>query len=514
MSIRESLEGILKQKASGPFLFLGSGFSRRYLGLENWKGMLERYCVAHPFEYYLAQANGSYPKAARLIAEQFNEIWWTDPKYQDVREISKSQISDATSAMRIEISRYLVKLNEITAKGTGHEDELSELVQLNVDGVITTNWDLFAEQMFPGYETFIGQDELLFSNPQQIGEIYKIHGCASKPRSLILTDADYAQFNERNPYLAAKLITIFVEHPVFFIGYSLSDENINLILKSIASCIGPDNLQSLRQNLIFVQTLSDGESESVADTFISYGGLQIPLTLVKTNDFLPIYQAINIVKRKIPARILRYCKEQMYELVKSTEPEKKLCVVDYDEIDNKEDVEFLVGVGVVGRFEGIGDVGYAPITVSDLIHDVLYDGGGYDASQVLRHAIGQAGKNTRNVPVFKYLRQNGITSPQEYSASSLPLDKWVRRTFSDFQVSSTRHSYFRYRHLSLPELIAACTPETASGYIPHMKPDKIEVEVLREFIIANADKLDPSNSSYYSNFRKLAALYDKLKWGW
>ncbi|MDT1838087.1 SIR2 family protein, partial [Acinetobacter baumannii] len=82
------------------------------------------------------------------------------------------------------------------------------------------------------------QKELLFSNPQQIAEIYKIHGCASKPESLVLTNEDYIDFNARNPYLAAKLITLFVEHPIIFIGYRLSDPNIQGILRAIASCIG------------------------------------------------------------------------------------------------------------------------------------------------------------------------------------------------------------------------------------------------------------------------------------
>jgi hypothetical protein len=52
-------------------------------------------------------------------------------------------------------------------------------LNLNVDGIITTNWGLFIEQIFPDYKPYIGQKELLFSNPQQIAEIYKIHGCCS-----------------------------------------------------------------------------------------------------------------------------------------------------------------------------------------------------------------------------------------------------------------------------------------------------------------------------------------------
>jgi hypothetical protein len=219
MSIETSLIEIFKSKGAGPFLFVGSGFSRRYLGLEDWKGLLSKYCVmGKPFEYYLASADGNYPSAAKLIAQEFNSYWWVAPEYADSISLNSTKIVDSTSALRIEISRYLSKLGEVDAKGSGYPEEVALLSALNVDGIITTNWDLFLEQLYPDYKKYIGQNELLFSNPQEVGEIYKIHGCATRPNSLTLTSDDYAEFNERNPYLAAKLITIFVEHPVVFFG--------------------------------------------------------------------------------------------------------------------------------------------------------------------------------------------------------------------------------------------------------------------------------------------------------
>ncbi len=417
--------------------------------------------------------------------------------------------------MRIEISRYLSKLEQSQAIKAGFENEIKELSSLNVDGIITTNWDVLIEQLFPDYDVYIGQEDLLFSNPQQIAEIYKIHGCATQPQSLILTDGDYAKFNERNAYLAAKLITIFVEHPVVFIGYSITDDNIQALLRSISLCIGPGNIEKLRRNLIFVQPLGEGDSASIADTYLTIDGAQIPLLLVKTDDFLSLYEAINTTKRKIPARILRYCKEQLFELVRSSEPEKKLCVVDYDEIDRKDDVEFLVGVGVASSVAGIGATGYAAIETSDLIHDVIFDGNEYDPEQIIKHVVPRAGRNSQNVPVHKYLSAIGIDTEQKYKASKLPLDKWVTRAHKDYRLTQYTKPYFRnYRHLALKDLIAACTPENAAAYIPHMSKEDIDLEELRTFLILHEAKLSYRVSSYASNFRKLASLYDKLRYGW
>lgn len=515
MDFKEKLIEIFKARGAGPFLFLGSGFSRRYLGLEDWKGLLSRFCVTgKPFEYYLAVANGDYPTAANLLAIDFNEHWWKADEYKGNVERYKSKISGNTSALRIEICNYLSTLDQGKAKSSGYAHEVDILSTLNVDGVITTNWDMFIEQIFPDYKTYIGQNELLFSNPQEIGEIYKIHGCASNSESLILTNDDYIEFNNRNAYLAAKLITIFVEHPIVFIGYSLSDENISGLLKAISLCVGHNNVEQFRKNLIFVQR-ADNEEQDFSDTFITIDGIQIPIILIKTNDFVPIYEALAATKRKIPARVLRYCKEQLYELVKSAEPEKKICVVDIDAIDRKEDIEFLVGVGVASHENIVSEIGYAVIETKDLILDLLHKSGGYDAQQIVDNVLKRAGRSTKNVPVFKYLRDIGIVDNKSYEKSGLELDKLVKRDLKDFQAKTYTGTFFKnYRHLKMNEILEKCTPENASAYIPFISKEKIDLDLLLNFLIANEEKLDYKYSSYASNFRKLAALYDKLKFGW
>lgn len=517
MSIAEKLVKIFRSRSAGPFLFVGSGFSRRYLGLEDWRGLLERFCVVgKPFEYYLASANGSFPSVAKLLAEDFNEYWWSSEEYEKNVSRFKPKVKDVTSALRIEICNYVSSLDQSKAIESCYKDEVELLSGLNVDGVITTNWDLFLEQLFPEYKTYIGQEELLFSSPQEIGEIYKIHGCSTKPESLILTSEDYEHFNRKNTYLAAKLITIFVEHPVVFLGYSISDENISGLLRAITACIGSENIEQLRRNLIFVQRLDDGEEPNISDTYLTIDGVQIPLVLVKVGDFSEVYKAIDATKRKIPARVLRYCKEQLYELVKSAEPEKKICVVDIDEIDSKEDVEFLVGVGVASQeVVGPSPVGYASLSVEDLIEDLLLEDKGYDSDQVLEHVVPRLSRSTPYVPAFRYLRLAGIDTEEKYLKSGINLNKVIKKDLKSFRLNMYANPYYRnYRHMSIDQIITTCTPENASAYIPFLAKDKIDVEVLRDFLIKNIDKIDYKKSSYASSFRKLASIYDRLKWGW
>jgi hypothetical protein len=485
--------------------------------LENWRGLLERFCIAgKPFEYYLASSDGDYPAVARLLAVDFNEYWWRADEYKPSVERYKEKVTDVTSALRIEICNYFSTLDQSKAKSSDYAREVELLSALNVDGVITTNWDIFLEQIFPEYKVFIGQEELLFSNPQEIGEIYKIHGCATDPRSLVLTTEDYEQFNDKNTYLAAKLITLFVEHPVVFIGYSISDENVSSLLKAISLCIGKKNIEQLRKNLIFVQRLADGEEPNISDTYLTIDGIQIPMVLVKTNDYCPVYEAIDATKRKIPARILRYCKEQLYELVKSSEPEKKICVVDIDEIESKEDIEFLVGVGVAsGEQVGPAAIGYAAIEAMDLFADLLHGNKKYDAQQIIDFVLARASRFTPNIPAFKYLNIIGINSREQYESSSIDINKVVNRDYKDFRSKIYAAPFFRkYRHKSLDEIIYECTPENASAYIPYLPKDKIDLDVLYTFLVENEEKLDNKKSSYASSFRKLLALYDKLKWGW
>lgn len=50
--IKEEFKTLLKAKKGAPFLFLGSGFSRHYLGTPQWDGILQMFAPHKLTQYY------------------------------------------------------------------------------------------------------------------------------------------------------------------------------------------------------------------------------------------------------------------------------------------------------------------------------------------------------------------------------------------------------------------------------------------------------------------------------
>jgi hypothetical protein len=244
---------------SSAFLFVGAGIANRYLGLQGWGEILRDVAslTTKPLGYFVTSSNNRYPEMASEIAKELFPIWWNEPEFEESRSHWGGRISRAESPFKVELAIALRRaVQALPTTGTLAE-ELELLRSAVIDGIITTNYDDMLADLFPTFYTYVGQDQLLFSETQSIGEIYQIHGSWNDPESLVITASDFERFNSRNPYLAAKLITLFVEHPIIFLGYSMSDSNVVELLRSVARILTTDNLPRLADRLLFVRVAGD-----------------------------------------------------------------------------------------------------------------------------------------------------------------------------------------------------------------------------------------------------------------
>lgn len=511
----EEIKNFIGEFNRAPFLFVGSGLSRRYLSLEDWKGLLIKFCdlIGKDYQYYFASAEQSLPKVATLLANDLHEQWWHDPKYERSRKRYKDICNDKEAALKIEIAHYIKgAISNIT---TDEEllNEIKLLKKVVVDGVITTNWDNLLEQIFNGFKTYVGQNELIFSSSQGVGEIYKIHGCSSQPNSLVLTERDYQGFEKRNPYLAAKLLTIFTEHPIVFLGYSLGDENILTILDSISSCLTSDNIRKLQDRLIFIQWDPNVQEPTFSTHTISVDSIRIPVKTITLSSFTPLYKALGAIDRKFPARLLRQLKEHVYDLVISNDKVSKLYVQNIDAAEHSiKDLEVVFGVGAINKVAGAG---YKRIGRQELIDDLIHDNKNFDSNKILEDTLPELLKNTTYTPFFKPL----VTS-KYYSNYNLQ-DVTDQRIIEHFNKAIRKDHYYPKekslikRKEEIEKLKFGITDFIKNHDLryflkvfPYIDENLFTSEDLLGIITENAGILTSNNEGEKSCFYKLLCFYD------
>ena len=527
---KEELARHLAQFKTAPFLFIGSGLSIRYMGLENWNGLLKKFSeeCEREFGYYSSLANDNLPQAASLLAKDFHSYWWNNPKYADskAKALSANQVRLIHDPLKIEIADYVKKAEIVNDDEILAEIELFK--KIVVDGIITTNYDNFLERVFPEYKVYVGQDSMLFSSQSGIGEIYKIHGSCDDAKSLVLTAEDYADYNRKNSYLAAKLLAFFTEHPIIFLGYSLSDDNIQAIISSIAQCLDADNIDKLGDRLMIISYNSKAEEASISHSIRVFDrDIRVPILSITTNKFGWIYEVIGGIQRQFPAKILRQLKEQVYDLVLGnydSDNKKKLYVIDIDKADEHNQLEVVFGVGAIQQ---ISNKGYEGMTRMDLLHDLLEERN-YNAEAVIHKLLPKLLVSSLYTPVFKYLRKagyldnNGELLPDESERLPEIVKKVVSSTRDSFKHSATTYGN-KYSSLFHPNLYNK-SPSESLAFLSRQRvrdviycmpfcPDEIlDLSWMYNFLVENKAYMVIENPNDRSAYGKFASLYDFLRY--
>jgi hypothetical protein len=517
--IKRPLEKLLKGFETLPFLFVGAGLSRRYLNTQSWDGLLQEYAnlaKSNEFGYqlYLEELKehetpvGKNPKLATLIERDFNKLWLMDDRYLETRKLHKEKVQAGISPFKIDIAQNLIEKQEKIVDE--YEEEIKLFKQLgnnHIAGIITTNYDTFLESCFEDYSVYIGQSELIFSVIQGIAEIYKIHGCVTKPESIVINEEDYLAYVSKNAYLAAKILTIFLEHPIIFIGYSINDPNIEEILNSIVTCLNDEQIETLKDRFIFVEWNNTGREDSIKTFQKSFpSGKRIEMTHLFIKDYASLYQLLTIVKAKYKAPVLRKLKSEIYELVLTNEPSESLKVVNIDD-EKLENIEVVVGVGVLKNF---AQKGYEGISVKEIYEDVVFDDKNFDPALVVEKSLPTLLKRHSNsIPIYKYIRDYEGDLPEQISKEiKTDLNSFLNRHLIQ------RKQTFNLEERSVREITKKYELEKALEYICILEEEEINLDELKQFLEVTF-KQNPNileNKKVATNFRRVVKIFDWLKY--
>ncbi|MCM3311996.1 SIR2 family protein [Psychrobacillus sp. MER TA 17] len=433
MNIKQIFSGIQESKRL-PIMFVGSGISKRYTTNDfNWEQLLVR-CIQeydkspiNKYKWYkqkiISDKNldpksyALYENIGGLIERDFNLAFFEN-------KINTFEYNGDVSPLKVFISNIL---KEYSIKGEmSHELQALKELSDKMLTVITTNYDTFLEdEIFNNHDTLVKQQMFTGS---ELGTIFKLHGCVTDPSSIILTKNDYSHFKKKSKVLSAKVISLFAENPVIFLGYSVTDENVRNFLSDIYSCLENESeYMSFEKRLIIVDFQSDQEEPVVGTHSIMFKETRINMTKVVLSDFGIIYDQLKLLRDIVELKEVQRLKNIVSEIVHDYSGEQKRVFNLTGSVKNENDEESFSGdevvVVITKRGEFLSSFGITGLTANDVYRDLIYDSLDSKLAMELQYFI------EKQLPVI--LRSNASVPVNKYisrvDASNLILDERVQK---------------------------------------------------------------------------------------
>lgn len=109
----------------------------------------------------------------------------------------------------------------------------------------------------------------------------------------------------------------------------------------------------------------------------------LPCIVIKTHDFMPIYELLSHYERTIPTHLLRLYKKNFYNIVRSERPERKIYALSDAELDKCDDIQFVCGFGAIEKYKAVG---YKSIDRSLLFKDIVEEND-FNSDLILKQTI-------------------------------------------------------------------------------------------------------------------------------
>lgn len=417
-----SLDKIVKNKKL-PVLFIGSGIPKRYLkNFPSWDELLkESFNKVNSDPFYLGNYKEKfireklskfeqYKKLGSIIENDFNDAFYKR-KITFGRSKNPNWAKRGVSPYKMFIRDRLRKLQLIDDPQLKKELHELSLSKNKVAAFITTNYDNFIEDniLDKDYTVFTKQHELFSKNSYNISELYKIHGSIDDVNTIIITQEDYNSFNRDRKLFIAKMLTLFSESPIIFLGYSFTDENIRQIVIDFLSCLTEEQLKTISDNFIFI-TYKKGEQKllETKKTIITSNGDTIPFTEIKTDNFLKIYQILNQLLPGMTPKNIRNTQRLVKQIVNNTitNNDPSNIIFGIDKIP-EEILDKNIAIAIGYKEEMINQYGYTLVQDADILEDILFDNKNFNAKSMCIERFKSLPSN-RLMPVYKYIKNSKI----------------------------------------------------------------------------------------------------------
>lgn len=407
IEMKELFRGFKKK----PVAFIGSGISKRYMDTPTWEQLLKKTISEYnpnPSHYGHLMLNNNHDLelVASLIQQEYDDYFYmhvaTDKKHKDYPlYLEYKDAIDAGIINPYKIYTSKVFLNSSTNDAFENEKELFKKMLSRCSNIITTNYDALIENN-TSFKKVIGSKSFINDQCIGFGELYKIHGCCTDPNSIVITKKDYEEFNKKQSFYHAKLLLSFVEKPIIFLGYSISDKYIQRILEDVSENLNDNEINNLASRLIFIEY---DETAVKPDKYIKQIS-KVNMTCIRIKDFSVIYKIISDnINVGIPLELVRMFQEAVKNFVYEQDNPDALAVKGVEDIKDISGLTaFHIGIKPVSDNLSL-------VKIPDLITDVLYDNCAIGDYNRLVEILNDPKERSRfqfnaYIPVYKILKRS------------------------------------------------------------------------------------------------------------
>ncbi|NFN34724.1 hypothetical protein FDB51_06145 [Clostridium botulinum] len=161
-------------------------------------------------------------------------------------------------------------------------NEIDEIIlELLPDHIITTNYDTLIENSNnPNtrlYKNIYKDEDLLKQNNSHY--IIKMHGDINDLNSIVLKESDYISYSQKHVLMETKIKSLLIDHTFLFVGYSLNDYNLKLILGWIDYLAKENNVFEERPKNYIIQ-IDNKSTEKYVESYLESSNVYV----INTND--------------------------------------------------------------------------------------------------------------------------------------------------------------------------------------------------------------------------------------
>ena len=381
------LDVLLKEKRV-PVLFIGAGITRRYCNSVGWNELLEY--IASKIGINRFQLNGMRKKIESEHPDcEVNPTLATELRRMMIEQISAGrlgnmdfpELSDAEWIQMETLDPFKV----LVCNRVSHfelTDDPNLIVELDmfrrlskkIPAVITTNYDRFLEsEIFTEYSVLVFPDDYYYSDSDGYGDVLKIHGTVERPDTVVITSDDYDALKSNSKIVMSRITSLMCNNPIIFLGYSMSDDEINGIITDIVTSLKQTDLDRIRNRMIRVD-VNPGSNKTVWNPrLVEHENKRVEIMNITMPSLDVLYHYLDkFTPTATPSEIKKY-RSMIREIVLTADPQsRRLALINEGEMERARPGELAVMFGTEASLRSLmkGIVGY---DISDVLKDVLYD---------------------------------------------------------------------------------------------------------------------------------------------